>query len=69
MIYSLVTDGPTADSASVIVLCFTVRICNPMSKGSVEGPPARCTDDLKKVAVLDWMREEEEWVLWRNLGF
>ncbi|CAG9135040.1 unnamed protein product [Plutella xylostella] len=35
---------------------------------SVGRPPARWTDDLRRVAGSGWMRKAEDQVLWRSLG-
>ncbi|KAG7296310.1 hypothetical protein JYU34_021440 [Plutella xylostella] len=37
-------------------------------KRSVGRPPARWTDDLRRVAGRGWMRKAEDRVLWRSLG-
>ncbi|CAG9118773.1 unnamed protein product [Plutella xylostella] len=37
-------------------------------KRSVGRPPARWTDDLRRVAGSGWMRKAEDRVLWRSLG-
>lgn len=37
-------------------------------KHSVESSPAKWTDDFKKLAVRDQMREAKDVVLWRKLG-
>ena len=39
-----------------------------LSKRSVRRPPARWTDDLKRVARNDWMVKTGDRVLWRTLG-
>ncbi|CAH2235518.1 jg19495 [Pararge aegeria aegeria] len=39
-----------------------------IGKRSVGRPPARWTDDLKKVAGSGWMRKAEDRVWWRALG-
>ena len=36
--------------------------------GSVGRPPARWSDDLKRVAGSDWMAETGDRVLWCTLG-
>ena len=39
-----------------------------IGKRSVGRPPARWTDDLKKVTGSDWMTKTGDRVLWRTLG-
>ena len=39
-----------------------------LGKRSVGRPPARWTDDLKKVAGSDWMAKTGDRALWRTLG-
>ncbi|CAH2239727.1 jg6796 [Pararge aegeria aegeria] len=39
-----------------------------IGKRSVGRPPARWTDDLKKVPGSDWMRKAAVRVRWRDLG-
>ncbi|CAH2236490.1 jg21250 [Pararge aegeria aegeria] len=43
--------------------------CRPrIGKRSVGRPPARWTDDLKRVAGSGWMRKAKDRVWWRALG-
>ncbi|KAL4703923.1 hypothetical protein ACJJTC_002098 [Scirpophaga incertulas] len=67
---------PSADASSQrpqrpqrqTIAARSAIVCPSSVSRKVGRPPARWTDDLKKVAGGNWMRKAEDRVLWRKLG-